>query len=400
MRFHPASLFLLLPLTLAAHDHHDKVDYDDRALAVKSQFAEREAKAVSEPFKGITANGEAPEGLFSIKPTGVTTAPLVAAASAFIATLTPEQKLHTVFGVDSSEWRRWCNVDNGIYVRQGTSLRAMNPAQVAAARQLLLATLSAKGVALTDAIRRTDETLAELNHDRLSYGEDLYYFTIMGLPSPTKPWGWQIDGHHLVINAFVLGDQVVMTPTFLGGEPIHAQTGKYAGNVILQDEQNQGLALMQQFSPEQRATATIVPAKLHSDNQAEAFRDNAVIPYAGLPVKNFTSAQRERLVALIRLFIENQEEGHAKVRMEEITAHLDETWFAWIGGSSDDAVFYYRIHSPVVMIEFDHQTPVGTRMINEPGKVTRDHIHVVIRTPNGNDYGKDLLRQHLAAQPH
>jgi len=25
---------------------------------------------------------------------------------------------------------------------------------------------------------------------------------------------------------------------------------------------------------------------------------------------------------------------------------------------------------------------------------TRQHIHTVVRTPNGNDYGKDLLRQH------
>ncbi|NRP74564.1 hypothetical protein ILFOPFJJ_05486 [Ensifer psoraleae] len=25
---------------------------------------------------------------------------------------------------------------------------------------------------------------------------------------------------------------------------------------------------------------------------------------------------------------------------------------------------------------------------------TRGHIHTVVRTPNGNDYGKDLLRQH------
>ena len=398
MLCHPVGLLLLLPLALVAHD--DNVDYDERSLSTKTLFAEREAKAVAEPFRGITANGDIPPGLFSIKPTGVTTAPLVAAASAFIATLTPEQKLHTVFGVDSPEWRRWCNVDNGIYTRQGVSLRSMNPAQVAAARQLLLATLGAKGVALTDAIRHTDETLAELNHDRLAYGEDLYYFTVMGLPSPSKPWGWQIDGHHLVINTFVLGDQVVMTPTFLGGEPVHTRTGMYAGNVILQDEQNQGLALMQQFTPEQRATATITAAKLRSSNQAEAFKDNVVIPYAGLPVKIFTPAQRERLVTLIRLFIDNQEEGHARVRLEEIAEHLDETWFAWIGGSSDDSVFYYRIHSPVVMIEFDHQIPVGTQMINTPGKVTRDHIHVVIRTPSGNDYGKDLLRQHLASQPH
>jgi len=398
MRLHPAGLFLLLPLALAAQA--DKTDYDDRSLATKSLFAEREAKAVAEPFKGITANGDIPAGLFARKATGVTTAPLVAAASAFVATLTPEQKLHTVFGVDSPEWRRWCNVDNGIYVRQGTSLRQMTPAQVAAARSLLLATLSAKGLALMDAIRRTDETLAEINHDRLAYGEDLYYFKVMGLPSPTQPWGWQIDGHHLVINVFVLGDQVVMTPTFLGGEPVHTKTGKYTGNVILQDEQNQGLALMQQFTPAQRATATITAEKLRSSNQAEAFKDNAVIPYAGLPAKSLTPAQRERLVALIRLFIDNQEEGHAQVRMEEIAAHLDETWFAWIGGTGDDAVFYYRIHSPVVLIEFDHQTPVGTRLINDPAKVTREHIHVVIRTPNGNDYGKDLLRQHLAAQPH
>jgi hypothetical protein len=398
MRLHPAGLFLLLPIALSAQE--DKVDYDDRSLGAKTAFAEREAKAVAEPFKGVTANGEVQAGLFGLKSTGVTTAPLVAAATAFIASLTPEQKLHTVFGVDSPEWRRWCNVDNGIYTRQGVSLRSMNPAQVKAARLLLLATLSAKGMALMDAIRHTDETLAELNHDRLAYGEDLYYFTVMGLPSPTKPWGWQIDGHHLVINTFVLGDQMVMTPTFLGGEPIHTKAGKYAGNVILQDEQNQGLALMQQFTPEQRATATITTAKLHSDNLAEAFKDNVVIPYAGLPVKTFTPAQRERLVALIKLFIDNQEEGHARVRLEEIAAHLDETWFAWTGGSSDDALFYYRIHSPVVLIEFDHQTPVGSRMINTPNKVTRDHIHVVIRTPNGNDYGKDLLRQHLASQPH
>jgi hypothetical protein len=33
--------------------------------------------------------------------------------------------------------------------------------------------------------------------------------------------------------------------------------------------------------------------------------------------------------------------------------------FAWIGGTGPHSVFYYRIHSPVVLIEFDHQTPVA-----------------------------------------
>ena len=58
--------------------------------------------------------------------------------------------------------------------------------------------------------------------------------------------------------------------------------------------------------------------------------------------------------------------------------------------------FYYRIHSPVLLIEFDHQIPVALwdRKKPRPGPV-KTHIHTVVRTPNGNDYGKDLLKEHL-----
>jgi hypothetical protein len=87
------------------------------------------------------------------------------------------------------------------------------------------------------------------------------------------------------------------------------------------------------------------------------------------------------------------DDGHAKVRMEEIKKHLGNTWFSWIGKTDDEAVFYYRIHSPVILIEFDHEGPIG--IPGEGDKATRNHIHTIVRTPNGNDYGKDLLRQHL-----
>jgi hypothetical protein len=40
---------------------------------------------------------------------------------------------------------------------------------------------------------------------------------------------------------------------------------------------------------------------------------------------------------------------------------LDGTYFVWIGGTEDDSVYYYRIQSPVILIEFDHQTPIGLR---------------------------------------
>jgi hypothetical protein len=66
----------------------------------------------------------------------------------------------------------------------------------------------------------------------------------MGTPSPTEPWGWQLDGHHLIINFFVLGDQIVMTSAFWGSEPVVATTGKYAGTRIMDAEQTKGLAMI------------------------------------------------------------------------------------------------------------------------------------------------------------
>ncbi|MEM9292458.1 MAG: DUF3500 domain-containing protein [Acidobacteriota bacterium] len=363
-------------------------------------FEARERANLAQPLEGIRTSEGIVDGLFPIQSTGVSTAGIREAATTFLALLSPEQRERTVFAVDDSEWRRWSNVDVGIYQRQGVSFREMSPAQREAARAFLAVSLSAKGLALTDAIRKTDQTLAEINDDFESFDEDAYFLTMMGTPSATDPWGWQLDGHHLVINYFVLGDQVVMTPSFFGGEPIRATSGKYAGNVMLQEEQDLGLALAQSLTEEQAKAAILSSRKTRENLEAGANQDNLVLDYKGVPVSTFSKEQRELLLELIALFVHNLPEGHAKVRMDEVKEHLEATWFAWVGERADDSVFYYRIHSPVVLIEFDHQRPVGTRRLHRSREVTRDHIHTIVRTPNGNDYGADLLKQHLEAHHH
>ena len=374
--------------------------YDDLLLGVKSRFAADEVAALSEPYVGVaTSNGITP-GLFPIKSTGVSTEPVRQAAEKFLATLTPAQLLKTLFAVDDPEWRKWSNVDNGIYVRQGVSLEEMTPPQREAAFGLMRESLSAKGMQLSLDIMKTDQTLREINDDELRYGEQKYFFTMMGKPSAEEPWGWQLDGHHLIVNFFVLGDQVVMTPLFLGGEPVVTETGKYAGNTILQDEQNQGLELLQSMTDEQRKKAVLGFEKTMDFLQAGAGRDNLVLDYAGIPASSLTADQKLELLELINLFVGNLREEHARIRLDQVQLHLDETYFAWIGRSDADAVFYYRIHSPVILIEFDHQNPVGTQRLLPAGRPTRQHIHTIVRTPNGNDYGKDLLRQHLERHPH
>jgi len=89
----------------------------------------------------------------------------------------------------------------------------MTQLQRDAALGVLRAALSAKGLRQTRDIMKLNTTLAEMadgNFDE--YGEGQYFMTVMGKPSTTEPWGFQFDGHHAVINYFVLGDQVVMTP--------------------------------------------------------------------------------------------------------------------------------------------------------------------------------------------
>ena len=363
----------------------------------RSEDAEREGLA--EPFKGITTNGNALPGLFEVSPTGVSTEPVRVAAEKFISSLSYSQLARTLFPVDDLKWRKWMN--QAFYAPQGTSFLEMTEQQRDAAFGLLRASLSAAGLELTRNIMRLNETLAEMNDDHYTFGEGLYYITIMGRPSASQPWGWQLDGHHAIVNYFVLGDQVVMTPHFLGSEPVRAVSGKYKGLEILQQEQNDGLEMLRALPDAQRRKAVLNFSKTGNNNLAEAFKDNIVLDYAGLRAESLDAPARRRLVDLVHLYVSNMDEGHARVKMDQVTRHLDNTWFAWIGASEADSVFYYRIHSPVILIEFDHQRPANlAKFSSNPDKPGRQHIHCVVRTPNGNDYGKDLLRQHYLAHPH
>lgn len=372
----------------------------DRIERFRKMSVDAETKGLAEPFKGITTNGQITPGLFAIHSTGVSTEPVQKAASAFLSGLSLDQRTRTMFAVDDPEWRKWMN--QHFYVRQGVSFKEMTDAQREAAFGLMRASLSAKGLKQTRDIMRLNHTLGELNgNDFEQYGEWLYNITVMGTPSAKEPWGWQLDGHHAIINYFVLGDQVVMTPFFAGSEPVIATSGKYKGTSVLQDEQNNGLAMINALNDNIRKKAILQISKTGNNNLTEAFKDNVVLDYAGVRAAELTKQERKQLLDLIGLYVDNMDDGHARIKMDEVRRHMDDTWFAWIGGTEPTSVFYYRIHSPVVLIEFDHQLPANLRPAGQGPRVpNREHIHVVVRTPNGNDYGKDLLKQHYQQHKH
>jgi hypothetical protein len=105
-----------------------------------------------------------------------------------------------------------------------------------------------------------------------------------------------------------------------------------------------------------------------------------------------TPAQRDQLIDLVALYTDRLPGEHAGLRLAEVRQHLDQTVFAWIGEFDPVSPFYYRIYSPVIFIEFYHQPGVA---LPDTG-YNRRHAHALVRTPNGNDYGRELLRQYNA----
>jgi hypothetical protein len=368
----------------------DPFDWTAGLLQTRQRILDRAA----EPYVGITTDGTPLPGLYDMRPTGVSTQPIVDAANKLLAALSPEQRATVGFDLGSESWRTWSNI-SPFLIRYGLRLGDLSEAQREAALGLLRATLSAAGYQTARDVMRLNHTIAELTGGWDELGEWMYWISLFGTPSASAPWGWQIDGHHLIVNCLVLGDQIVVTPCFMGSEPVVAESGTFAGTSVFETEEERGYSLMRALTPDQQHAARIGMA-LPGDVMASAASDNIQLPYDGLRFAEMSSEQQRLLLATVETFIGRMRPGHAEVRLDEVRRHLGDTYFAWIGACDETSPFYYRVQSPVVLIEFDHQR--GIHLQND--EPTRAHIHTVVRTPNGNDYGMDLLRQHYARAAH
>jgi hypothetical protein len=355
---------------------------------------DRAKSGLTRPFHGITTGGAVVPGLFALAKTGLSLAPVLTAARSFLATLSAEQRKMVGFAIDDEAWRMWSNIHPWL-MRHGICLADLGSDQRAAALALVRESMSAAAYQCARDVMKLNEHALEITGKPEEYGEWLYWISIFGTPAPDEPWGWQIDGHHLNLNCLALGDQLVLTPSFMGSEPVLARFGKYAGTRVFAAEEEQGQALMRTLSPEERQRATI-GQDLPSELLTAAFNDNRQIDYAGIRYDELAPEGRERLTALLATYTGRVRPGHAEICYAEAKRHLSRTYFAWIGPCDDTNPFYYRIHSPVILAEFDHQSGI----VYDNDTPSRDHIHTVVRTPNGNDYGKDLLRQHYARHDH
>lgn len=380
-----------------AYSHADRMLASPRGAAFVAAYNQR----LAAPFVGVTCDGHVTPNVYELEDNDAPVEAMVAAARAVLHGCSDQERAKLRFAIDAPNWRMWSNPE--LYVnRYGLRMDELSQGLRDAILGLMRASLSPRGFEKARACMLMNEFLGQLVGGPRVLNQYSYNCSLFAEPSLSEPWGWQLHGHHLALNCLVIGKQIVISPTFMGAEPNIIDEGPLAGLTIFHDEERSGLTLMRSLPAAQRDRAQIYkqmydpampPGRFHPADQRHlggAFHDNRIIAYEGVRGAEMTRPQRDHLVELCSLFVEYLPPGALAARLREIERHIDQTHWCWIGLYGDEDPYYFRIQSPVIMCEFDHHS--GVFLTNrEPAKC---HIHTIVRAPNGNDYGKDILRQH------
>jgi hypothetical protein len=166
---------------------------------------------------------------------------------------------------------------------------------------------------------------------------------------------------------------------------------------VLGEEEDAARALVQALTADQQKTA-IISATAPTDILTMNRNDIAPLAAEGILYSAMQPAQQAMLVKLIEVYTATMEADVAAERLAVARrgglaqvrfawAGLDQVRFAWAGGLTRGEKHYYRVQGPTFLIEFDNTQNDG------------NHVHSVWRDFSG-DFGRDVLRDHLAAVAH
>lgn len=356
------------------------------------------------------------------------------AATAFLASLTPEQRTKATFPLNAEERTKWNFIPTSMFPRNGLPLKEMTEPQRQRAHDLLKASLSQSGYQTATAIISLEEILREIE-GRAAAGRaasvgaagapalavqaqagaaapaagppqgggrqgggrggpivrdpELYFFSIFGTPSAKGGWAMRVEGHHLSMHFAIDGAKasVVTTPFFMGSNPADVREGPRAGFRALASQEDTARALLATLTDAQKTTAVIAPQPPGEIATATTVKVDPLTP-AGLMSADMTAAQRDLLMKIIEAYTAVQTTDVAADRLARIKgAGLDKIGFVWAGSTEKGQRYHYRLQGPTFLIEHNNTQNQG------------NHVHSVWRDFNG-DFGRDLLAEHLKAVAH
>jgi hypothetical protein len=302
------------------------------------------------------------------------TAEVVAAAEAFLAALSDDQRDTASYGFDdAAKTNGWSNFPTGFVARAGLSLAEMDADQQAAALAVMDAALSEQGSTRLADIRTADAFLAQDGGDNFSADE--YYIAFYGEPSETGEFTLQFGGHHLAYNLTYAGDDVSLSPTLTATEPIEF-THEGQQYAPLADAQTATFAAIGSLTDDQLAAAEL------DDNYDDLLlgpqNDGPFPEPEGVLVSELSQAGQDAVTDMLRAYVGDIDEDAAEALVAEYAADFDQTYLSWAGATGiDDGETYIRLDGPAAWIEFSNQP------IRDADGV---HIHSIFRDQTA-DYG-------------
>jgi Spy/CpxP family protein refolding chaperone len=317
---------------------------------------------------------------------------MAGAANKFLGSLTPEERQTAALPFEGDERMRWHYIPNEQFPRKGVMLKNLTEAQRQLAHDLIKTGLSQRGYMTASSIMEMETILKAIEdaagNRRFARDHLEYFVTIFGTPSAKGAWGWRVNGHHVGLNFTINdGNAVASSPTFFGSNPAEVREGPQKGTRLLGAQEDAGRALVTALDEKQRATAIIKTEALNEIVTTNTPKIDPLNP-TGLAASDMTPAQRELLMKVVDSYVALMAADIASDRMAKIKqAGTEKIAFAWAGETERGKKHYYRVQGPTFLIEYDNSQNDG------------NHVHSVWRDFNG-DFGRDLLREHLAQYPH
>jgi hypothetical protein len=193
-----------------------------------------------------------------------------------------------------------------------------------------------------------------------------------------------LTGHHMSAIFTVNGDHTAFTPMFTGAQPLMVPTGIDAGWQVLPQDARRANELLGSLSSDQQNVA-IIGTNAPGDVIAGPGRQSSLSTFQGIASDQLSDQQQRLLWILVQEFVGNADFDAAEAQLALVQQTWGDVHFAWQGPAPDpNARYYFRVHGPRILIEYDVQEPLS----NQGG-----HIHAITRDPT-NDYGMDWLGLH------
>ena len=292
-------------------------------------------------------------------------ADLLAAARKFLANLESDKRKAASFAWDGPEWRNWNYFGAAGYIKPGLRLEQMNPAQKAAAWDLLASLFSPAGIEKTRNVMTLQDVLAASGNGTGQRSSERFSFALYGTPAETGAWGFRLEGHHLTQSISVHDNRIVaVTPSSFSALPNRITSGKHAGLITLKDEE----ALARRLAADLAGKPRVKQAEQPLYNiLSYAGRERANSQKVGIAAANLTAGQQDLLWQLVDTYSVDYltpalaTAQKARVRSGDRAA----VHFAWYGPNTPEKAFGYRV--------------IGDGFVIEMGSVDEaaQHLHTI-----------------------